>query len=1097
MDWLRKQLIGPAGEGRLSMSPLERYPTGVLHPIEPGVTGTDPASPEQVADVDANLLDDAGDEEPANGGETENPAPALPVRRRRYVPPSSAGFSFCIQGDARLLITVSAARYRQASDERSPEGWFQRWEFERCPLDPWSVTWKTNGQSTWEIWEEDGRAARSARAGIDVRARPHAAGTIFTLTLFNRGRLEPKVFGRRRTLDRIEKSLFEARIECAVEGGRLVEYPRVDPSLLTEEERELELQYRDRHVYAVGHGTAVDWTIERDNLARIRSEFMPATEVPMVANASHPEHGRALSMRRLSESIPFVDLDRFVDGYGGWIKERRREAGVLTDSLERATALRMCERMEAAHRRMRSGIDLLRTEPRAEKSFRLANRAMLDQMCQARMANGKEPDPDGSRWRPFQLAFLLTAMESAALEDSDYRDVLDLIWFPTGGGKTEAYLGLIAFLIVWRRLTYGREGGGTVAFMRYTLRLLTRQQFERAAGVIFALELMRRVQPELLGEEPIAIGIWVGGAISPNRFDQAVEAVRDIGAGKPDARQKLVVDRCLWCRAKLDIMGASYRATEREFQLHCPDPECEFGGDPRRPLPCNVVDEALYEHPPALLVGTIDKFARLAWEPRASAFFGASAAGRAPVRPPELVIQDELHLVTGPLGSVAGLYEAGLDALLTCRGVRPKYVASTATVRMAKEQVHRLYARGLAIFPPPGLSCDDSWFARTDRGRPGRLYLGYLAPALDQQHCMAPLAAALLAAPRALFDREEDREALLDAWWTQVVYHGSLKGVGNSHNAFMTDVRDFGRRLYGELVERGRSAGDDEEDASEAGRMFDGDRDGGPRTNSASVAGGAGLARFTNCRIDQLTSLKPAQKNARTFDRLAARRGNDGCLDAVLATNMVSVGLDVARLALMVVNGQPLTTAEYIQASSRVGRDDVPGLVIANYYRHQARSLSHYESFRPYHESFYRFVESTSVTPYTFQVRTRALHAALVIALRHACARLRDNSSAEQFDTDDAEVKAIVEAFRLRCASAADRERADETAAHIDALVAQWHDEARRCSAERRQLNFHSPDSERNAERLLCGHDAARPGLWPTLNSMRNVESTAEFRLHG
>ena len=1084
VDWLRSQLIGPAGDARLSMSPLERYPTGVLHPVDPGVSGTDPASAEQLAEPDANSLEDADDQESADGDEPENKVSAQPVRRRRYVPPSSVGFSFCIQGDARLLITVSAARY-QVNELRDTLGRYAPDEFERSPLDTWSVTWKPGGQSAWKIWEVPGGAGR---AGIDVRARPHAAGTIFSVTLFNRGRLEPEVFGRRRKLDRIEKSLFEARIECAIEAGSLVEYPRVDPSLLTKEERELELQYRGKHIYAVGHGGAVDWTIEPDNCARIWSEFMPTTEVPMVDLDSHPEHQEALSMRRLTHSVPYDALERFVAGYGDWIAKRQREADGLPDNLERTTAARMCERMVETQRRMRRGIGLLRTEPLAERSFRLANRAMLDQMRKAHETAGKNSDPDNFAWRPFQLAFLLMAMESTITEDDDFRDVLDLIWFPTGGGKTEAYLGLIAFLIVWRRLKYGSAGGGTVAFMRYTLRLLTRQQFERAAGVVFALELIRREQPEGLGEEPIAIGMWVGSAISPNRFDKAWEAAR-----KPDARQKLVVDRCLWCGTELDTMLGSYRASDRAFQFHCPDLRCEFGGDPVRPLPCNVVDDALYERPPTLLIGTIDKFARLAWEPRAGAFFGARASGQTPVRPPELVIQDELHLVTGPLGSVAGVYEAGLDTLLNLRGVRPKYVASTATIRMAKEQVKRLYARKLAVFPPPGLSCDDSWFARTNYEKAGRLYVGYLAPALDLQHCMAPLAAALLAAPEALFDQEQDREALLDAWWTQVVYHGSLKGVGNSHNAFMTNVRDFGRRLHGEQAERSRSVADGE-GSSTTDYIADGE--GEPRPGAGSIAGNNILARFANCRIDQLTSLKTAQDNARTFDQLATGRESDGCLDAVLATNMVSVGLDVARLALMMVNGQPLTTAEYIQASSRVGRDKVPGLVLANYYRHQARSLSHYESFRPYHESFYRFVESTSVTPYTFQVRSRALHAALVIAVRHACSALRNNRSAGQFDPDISEVRGVVKALKLRCANAAGNELAGKTTEHIDALVAEWRDEAKRCETEHRQLNYQSPDHVRNAERLLCSHDATRRGLWRTLHSMRNVESSGEFRLY-
>ena len=436
------------------------------------------------------------------------------------------------------------------------------------------------------------------------------------------------------------------------------------------------------------------------------------------------------------------------------------------------------------------------------------------------------------------------------------------------------------------------------------------------------------------------------------------------------------------------------------------------------------------------------------------------------------MIQDELHLITGPLGSVAGLYEAGLETLLVQRGVRPKYVASTATIRMAEQQVQRLYARELAVFPPPGLSHDDSYFARADRERPGRLYVGYLSPMLDQQHCLAPLAAALLAAPLALFDGRSDRDALLDAWWTQVIYHGSLKGVGNSHNSFMTDVRDFGRWITGRREEQ-----QDNEYALD-------ERDG--------TAG-----RLQHARVAQLTSRRPAEENAETFQRLMRSREADGCLDAVLATNMISVGLDVARLALMIVNGQPLTTAEYIQATSRVGRGDVPGLIFANYYRHQARSLSHYESFRPYHESFYRFVEPSSVTPFTHQVRSRALHAALVIALRHTCSDLSGNASAGNFDRNAPEVRAVIADLELRCGNAAaDSGQRSDTERHLGRLVDQWHDEARRCEQDRRQLRYQAPDSERNADRLLYAHGDARPGLWATLHSMRNVEGTGALRIH-
>ena len=1059
--WMRRQLIGPADGDSLRMSPLDRYPTGVLHPVDPDLSGIDPATAEH-DEAESALLDDSEDT-PEADGESGEQSLARPARRRRYVPPSSVGFSCYVRGDVRLAITASAAVYRDAG-ERGEWGRFVSGEYTRTPLPETAVAWSSRtvfGQLDQPIWDE--------RAGIDVRARAHGDGLILTVTLCNRSELDPDAPARLRSRDRASKSLFEARLECVIESGELVEYPRVDPSLLTEEERELELQYRERRIYAVGHGAAANWEVGGRDEARIWSDFMPQTEVPMMTVDTGGED-RVLDLARLAESPLTDDLARFADEYADWIAEQRRVASGLQTPGEQATASRICDRMEVALDRMRRCIEMLRTDPLAAESFRRANRAMLDQMRQADRAGGKEIGR--YRWRPFQLAFLLTVMESAIREDDEYRDVLDLIWFPTGGGKTEAYLGLIAFLIVWRRLKYPDSGGGTAAFMRYTLRLLTRQQFERAARMICALELNRRREPGRLGEALIDIGIWVGGEISPNGFHQARELVDAIRAGRHEARYQLLLERCPWCGTPFDATR-SYHAEEDDFRFHCVGPGCEFAED-ELPLPCNVVDEALYLRPPSLLIGTIDKFARLAWDERTGAFFGADTGSR----PPELIIQDELHLITGPLGSIAGLYEAGLDTVLVRRGVRSKYVASTATIRMAAEQVRRLYARDLAVFPPPGLSHDDSCFARTDRDRPGRLYVGYLAPMLDQQHCLAPLAAALLAGPDAVFDSDADRDALLDAWWTQVVYHGSLKGVGNSHNAFVTDVRDFGQRLARELAEAREALSDGESN--------------GLNSESDGIE-----TRFRDTRIAQLTSRRSAEENADTFLRLANPREEEDCLDAVLATNMVSVGLDIARLALMIVNGQPLTTAEYIQATSRVGRAGVPGLVFANYYRHQARSLSHYESFRPYHESFYRFVEPSSVTPFTWQVRSRALHAALVIALRHGCTGLQGNASAGSFDQSAPEVRAIVAELGRRCArAAADTGLGPDTASHLAHLTGQWHDEARRCEQQRRQLNYQGRNDERNSDRLLYTHGESRTGLWATLHSMRNVEGTGTLKVH-
>ena len=1067
VNWLRNQLIGPAGEGSLRMSPLDRYPTGVLHPIDPGSSGVDPAA-EPEGEIEPALYDDGED---ADGDEEEDGEPlARPVRRRRYVPPSSVGFSFYMRGTIRLAITASAAVYL-GTRERDEDGRFQHAEYRRSELPETAVEWSGSAlvaETSHALWDDG--AYWTGRAGIDVRARPHFDGRIVTVTLCNRTELNRGAAARDHTRARVEKALFEARLDCLIESGELLEYPRADLNLLTEEEQELELQYRKQRIHAVGHGAAVGWETGPGGRPRIRSDFMPAAEVPMVTVDSAGRDA-VFELARHSEGSMTNELAQFVDGYDDWIAAQEHAASSLGNTAEEAAAGRICERMRTARDRMRGSIEMLRSDPFAAESFRLANLAMLDQMRQADRIRRRDAENRRYRWRPFQLAFLLTTLASAIRDNDDYRNVLDLIWFPTGGGKTEAYLGLIALLIVWRRLQHTDSGAGTAAFMRYTLRLLTRQQFERAARMICALELIRRRDAARLGSAPIDIGIWVGEAISPNSFAGAREIVNEIRSGKSEARYKLLLERCPWCETPFDG-ERGYRAEDENFCFRCVSPACEFGGDDGR-LPCNVVDEALYEHPPSLLIGTIDKFARVAWEERAGVFFGAGGN-----RPPELIIQDELHLITGPLGSIAGLYEAGFDTLLARRGVRPKYIASTATVRMAEVQVRRLYARDLAVFPPPGLSHDDTYFARTDHERPGRLYVGYLAPTLDQQHCLAPLAAALLAAPQTLFEDDANRDTLLDAWWTQVIYHGSLKGVGNSHNAFVTDVRDFGKRLAGELDEA-RAAG------------VHGDRD-------AAAADPDGLpARLRNARIAQLTSRRTAAENAETFQRLASTRDRNDYLDTVLATNMVSVGLDVARLALMIVNGQPLTTGEYIQATSRVGRGQVPGLVLVNYYRHQPRSLSHYESFRPYHESFYRFVEPGSVTPFTVQVRTRALHAALVIALRHACVDLQRNAAAGRFDRHAPEVAAALDELKRRCARAADGTGQDaDTAAHIERLADEWHDEAGRCRQARRQLSYQAGAYDKGADRLLYAHGAQHPGLWATLNSMRNVEGTGALRVH-
>ena len=1077
VKWIRQNLTGPGTlDDLIGIDPLSRYTSAILFPVSELGDGIDHGA--EIEEDDQSALPSGED-----GASGKVIAPV--TVRRRYIPPSSVGFSFYATGrDLEFQVQASAAVYER-------EGNRAIWK--KTPLggDKSAVTF------TGPIHKDDppidvliDERFDQVRGRLDVRWREHGSGWIVTVSLFNS--IDPPHSKEPHSPrdKRIVNSLFEVSLKCTFEAGTIGDYPRVDYSLLDEEEQELELRYGKKRVYAVGHGAAVDWDDGDGRVKSIWADFIPAVEVPQMTADVSSGSQTALSISRLASMLEdrtemLEQLEIFVNGYADWAQGQAEISGAFGEP-EMAVGARIVARIETTIQRMRRGIRFLAASEKAMLAFALANRAMLDQMLRNDLNQGRSAEPKKYNWRPFQLAFLLTTIESTVKEDDEFRDTVDLIWFPTGGGKTEAYLGLIAFLVFHRRLCFQTSGGGTTVLMRYTLRLLTTQQFVRAARMIFAMELIRRSRTDL-GDDPITVGLWAGAALSPNSFEDAASKVAKLIAGDDDARLSLVLTHCPWCAHKLDAR-LGYKATRQNFAFRCTNQECDYCGDEKSVLPANVVDEALYASPPTLLFSTVDKYARLAWDERPGGFLGQGQS-----RPPELIVQDELHLLASELGSIAGLYEAALDSVLISKGVCPKYVASTATIRNASEHVRKMYARDLAIFPPSGLDADDSYFAKTVdlKKRPGRLYMGYLAPDLDRAHCMAPLAATLLAASEANFP--DDRDELLDAWWTLVVYHGSLRGVGSSKNSFYTDVRDFYVRLESEQTQSSKEAGSTVEEF-----------------------------KRQNPRTGQLTSLMSVAENAETFERLAHSRSSEKCLDAVLATNMISVGLDVSRLATMIINGQPLTTAEYIQASSRVGRADVPGLVFTNFYRDQARSLSHYESFRAYHESFYRFVESGSITPFTWQARKRALHAALVIAIRHSVPAFSANDSASRFDPEEPTLARAIQVLerrlvrpsedgakkcreylhqkagedpakdsRMKLRIKASEAEAKECREHLHQLISAWHEEALRCQSGLRSLCYQESDNRKNSERLLYAHDARIKGLWPTLNSMRQVEMSA------
>jgi hypothetical protein len=1058
---IHEQLTGKNNElpddKLIGENPLDRFVTGFLFPVFEAEDGID---------------DDQSESDEISGDEDDSTQAATITKRKRYIPPSSVGFSFFISGNAiKLRVFYNAICYHKEDKSAGGQYIISAWERVKLTDDSGEeVIFTPNGQKHYQVFKVDDEA----KARIEILWRLYAGGYIVTVTLLNTQQIQniddPKSFVKEQN----ENVLFNVELSCIIESGDLNIYPSKDKALLSDEEKEIELRYKDQHVYAVGHGAAANWKQNSERKREIYADFMPMVEVPQVTANTAGKNSQALSFKFLSnESRETVihQLDAFILVYADWIEQQKKQA-TIEPAEDQETAGNVVAKQQTALHRMQQGIQLLARDDTIWLAFTTMNQAMLMQW----KVGKPDARDDDFAWRPFQLAFILMTLESSINSDSDYRDTVDLIWFPTGGGKTEAYLGLMAFLFLYRRLKYPASSGGTVAIMRYTLRLLTTQQFLRANKVIFALELIRREHPDLYGEDTFTSGLWVGGASSPNTCFQATEVF------EKEQYSKLVLTHCPWCNSQ--FQKENYLAQEDSFDFICTHKDCDFGQSDNHILPCNVVDESLYHSPPTLLLATVDKFARLAWEERAGVFFGEKGN-----KPPELIIQDELHLISSALGSIVGLYEAGIDAALAARGMRSKYIASTATIKHASKQVKSLFAREMQIFPPSGLRFDDSYFAKTvplDQ-KPGRLYVGYLAPLLSRQNCMAPLAASLLAAPVHLFAHDQE---FMDKWWTQIVYHGSLKGVNNSRTLYQNQIETRLNRLIAgylkqeiEAFRPGFTRDRKLENLADFQKIID------PEINNIVDC----YLPVRELNVKALTSHQTAEENAGILTCLVEEKHEPHAIDVALATNMISVGLDVSRLALMIINGQPLTTAEYIQASSRVGRGDTPGVVYVNFYKTQARSLSHYENFRSYHDAFYRYVEPSSLTPFTYQARQRALHAALVIAIRHSRTGLLNNASAEQFDDQRDAIKTVVRELKIRCKKAIDNTQEQQsTDQHIDALINQWQQHVDYCNQQRTNLVYYSND--RGEANLLCDFDEDN-GLWKTLNSMRNVENTALMKL--
>lgn len=1050
VTYIKKQLVGFEIKDNILVGkqPLDRFFTGLLFPI-----------------MNENVLIEDTEEYSDDPDASEKSQTQTIKKTQRYMPPSSAGFSFFITGQNIKLRVYYNACYFEKDKEKNEDGTFKQQTWKKKPLtdDGNEIEFTPNSKTQRKVF--------NGKAKIDALWRKYGNGYIVTLTLSNQQNIPDNLNGKKFNEQQNQKTLFEVVFKCIIGSGEIADYPATEKSLLNDEEREIQLRYQDLKTYAVGHGVAANWSKNQQGDMEIWADFMPQVEVPQVTADTGGKDAQVLQFDFLQQDNIIGELENFVKNYKDWIDNQTQKS--LKES-DQEIAKNIINNLNVAKQRMQKGIDLLKNNIDAKIAFSTMNQAMLMQWQQSDKNKGIHKERLTYRWRPFQLGFILMTLKSSIDENDEFRDTLDLIWFPTGGGKTEAYLGLMAFLFIYRRLQNSASGNGTVAIMRYTLRLLTTQQFVRANKVIFALELIRQRNPQF-GRVPFSSGLWVGQSTSPNTFKQARSYIEE------SKLNKFIISHCPWCEVKFEQQN--YQAKDNDFHFYCINNNCDFGQKPDESLPCNVVDEALYKNPPSLLIATVDKFARLCWESRATTFFGGNHN-----KPPELIIQDELHLIAGALGSIVGLYEVGIESALIARGGSVKYIASTATIKNAKQQIKALFAKEMQIFPPSGLRYDDSYFAKTVplSKKSGRLYVGYLAPLLARQNCLTPLAATLLSAPTHLFKNEEE---FLDNWWTQIIYHGSLKGLGNSSTLYQSNIESMLNSITVENLKQ---------EIDKISPNFCDDKKFEIITDFQDIVEPK-IKQIVNqylpirdLTIKELSSKRSAEENNQIFNDLTKEKHENESVDVVLATNMVATGLDVPRLALMVINGQPLTTAEYIQASSRVGRGDTSGIVFTNYYKTQARSLSHYENFRSYHEGFYRFVEPSSLTPFTYQARMRGLHAALIIAIRHSNIGLVNNNVGD-FDKNSDKVKKVIQTLKIRCKNAISNDDTQtQTLAHIDKLLNDWQSEVDYCKVNKIKMVYYGND--RGSQNLICNFDKEN-GLWKTLQSMRNVENSALIKL--
>ncbi len=1032
---LRKDFIGPVtNDETLTELPLQYYLMGKLYPQEDKTEEQDMAR--------NPFLENA----------TESYDTSISLSNQKN--PSSMGITFTVQpGISQFVVRGSFAIYDAIPYANAVELGLELPDYEDDEKKP-KYVWSRVQYDYREEIELSGNKTvkRKLQRGAELKVYINkefkdSRERVVTVALINNNSAESEDLVEINT-----KAILQPVIEISSEKDQSI-FTTVekkvnlttDPELL-----ELEMLYRDTHCYGQGHGCSVEWDLESEKPLWVRSSFFPSYNLRQMKPSS--KASKIFNMKRLfSEPADTVvgELREFMKEYKEWIEKLEKSIGTL-DEIKRKSAEFNVQKCKKALSTINRTIDALEEDAKNSgvvyRAFQLANEAMFMQREQALIKKKSPVKSEDINWYPFQLAFLLQEMISFIDPGGPERETVDLLWFPTGGGKTEAYLGISAFAIFLRRLRNPNDDGVTI-IMRYTLRLLTLQQFERASMLIFACEKLRRERK--MGGSEISIGLWVGGGLTPNKLAKAKSSIIKLQNGgvlSGEDENPFQIKVCPWCGEPITINDYSVNDIKKRMIIRCNKPKCYYHSSTVG-LPVHIIDESIYEYLPTFIIATVDKFAQMPLSEKPAALFGITSGNN----PPSLIIQDELHLISGPLGTMTGIYEAAITDICKKDGIPAKVIASTATIRNAANQIMALYGRPYTQFPPQGISIYDSFFAEIseESEKPARKYYGVMGIGTTATTSLIRVNAALLFATRYLETCNMPRK-VIDGYWTIIEYFNSLRELGGASTQILDDVQSrFGYLAKTKFAKQYPGV--------DADKAYDYNVELTSRMNNEDIT-----------RIIQVGLLKE-------YPSVDA-------YDFVLASNMIQVGVDVGRLGAMVVAGQPKTNAEYIQATSRVGREN-PGLVITVYNASRSRDRSHYEQFLKYHTALYRYVESTSLTPFSDRARDRGLHALFVALCRYKISGLLNDNEAINFHAADPQVQEIKKTL-LNYVSVVDCSEVEAVSKELEEICEDWEDKAIG------SLNYRW--GAKNLLKQDIDEDRFR-----TMNSMRNVDAQSGVWLMG